>query len=80
MKYCLLIAGHQYYPAAGTGDWIDTFRTSADAEKVVQKIDAHSGYSDSYQIYGTKYDWYEIVDLRTWINRPDKQRGTLHKE
>lgn len=52
-KPFLLIAGDQYYPSAGTGDWRGCFKT----------------YKEAMSVYLEKYknsDWYEIVDLRNW--------------
>lgn len=77
MKYWLLIAGYTYYPDGGTSDWIETFHSLEEAKKVVQKPSEPT--TSSYQIYGSKYDWYDIVDLRKWLNRPDRpitQRST----
>jgi len=66
MKPFLLIAGSWYYPSKGTGDWIDTFSSREEALQKV-KIDE---YDDKFTIDNeVGYDWYEIVDLREWINR-----------
>ena len=59
MKHYLLIAGDKYYPSAYTGDWIASYKTKEEAEEKWEEI--------SKQKY--RYDWYEIVDLRDWINR-----------
>jgi hypothetical protein len=59
MKPYLLIAGDDYYPSSRTGDWIDCYETEEEARKKWEEI--------SKQEYS--YDWYEIVDLRDWMNR-----------
>ena len=69
MKPFLLIAGDWYYPASGIGNWIDTFSSK---EEALQKIKVH--YDDMskdrlYKINDVSYEWYEIVDLREWVNR-----------
>ena len=62
MKFFLLTAGDHYYPSHGTGDWIATFETLEEAEGVVTKVtDQH------YTIYGCRYEWYEIIDLKDWV-------------
>lgn len=66
MKMFLLIAGDNYYPCSGTGDWIGTFETKSDAEDEVVKTD--KTYAP-YQIRGGEYDWYEIVNFNDWANR-----------
>ena len=66
MKPFLLIAGDWYYPASGIGNWIDTFSSK---EEALQKIKPYK-YDDSiYEINGVRCEWYEIVDLREWMNR-----------
>lgn len=66
MKYFLLIAGSWYYPSSSTGDWIDTFETLEEAQRKVS-----TGISTILPkvINGCEYDWYEIVDLREWIEK-----------
>jgi len=76
-KYYLLLAGSQYYPSARTGNWIGTFETREEIEvkeintnpncKECLKDKCWPGFHTEYEINGSKYDWYEIVDLRTWI-------------
>ena len=61
-KYFLLIAGDQYYPESGSGNWIDAYETREEAESKVNKITNHL-----YEINHEKYDWYSIIDLRPWI-------------
>ena len=58
-KPFLLTAGDHYYPSSGTGDWIECYETIKEAEEKWEEI--------SKQKY--RYDWYEIVDLRDWMNR-----------
>ena len=78
----LLIAGANYYPEQGTGNWIDRFETHVEA---LNQIDEdrkecntyfmkgpHKGEVKEYRtdvkyiIDNRKYDWYEIVNLETW--------------
>ena len=60
MKPYLLIAGDDYYPSSRTGDWIDCYETKEEAGEKWEEISSKSKY---------RYDWYEIVDLRDWMNR-----------
>ena len=66
MKYFLLIAGSNYYPEGGSRDWIGTFETKEEAQSQITKTNKF------YSPYLIKdrggYGWYEIVDLREWIN------------
>lgn len=67
MKPFLLIAGSWYYPSPRTGDWIDTFSSR---EEALQKVKIDEYDDDKFTIDNeVGYDWYEIVDLREWINR-----------
>jgi|15BtaG_2_1085339.scaffolds.fasta_scaffold00005_29 hypothetical protein len=71
MKYFLLIAGENYYPDIGTEDWIATFETKEEAEdeiKIEMSPSTNEWYYGKHLIRGCHYDWYEIVDLRKWIN------------
>jgi hypothetical protein len=61
MKPYLLIAGDQYYPSSRTGDWIACFDTYEEAKEEVIDDD------EMVSIRGANYDWYEIVDLRNWM-------------
>jgi hypothetical protein len=63
-KYFLLIAGDYYYPMSKTKDWIGCFETK---ELALAEITTKNEYS--YYIQGSSYEWYEIVDLREWINK-----------
>ena len=65
MKYFLLIAGQGYYPESGTDDWIKTYETK---EEILKIITVDQFTRGKYTIYNCEYDWYEIVDLRNWIN------------
>jgi hypothetical protein len=56
MKHYLLIAGYQYYPSRGTGDWVGCYEYESEA---IEKWNEISKF----------YDWYDIVDLREWMNR-----------
>lgn len=58
MKPYLLIAGYQYYPNSGTGDWVGTFTTEEEAEAKWKEL-KRGKYSC--------YDWYEIVNLTEWV-------------
>lgn len=57
-KYYLLIAGENYYPNRGTGDWIGTFETHEEAEAKIKTV------KDKNRCL---IEWYEIIDLREWI-------------
>jgi len=56
MKTYLLIAGYQYYPDRGTGDWIACYNTEEEANKRIDEL------KQSYD-----YDWFDIVDLKDWM-------------
>lgn len=53
-KPFLLIAGENYYPSSGTGDWVDRFTTKEEAEVAFQELKEKNAW----------YDWHTIVDLR----------------
>ncbi len=55
MKYYLVIAGYNYYPGAGTDDWIGIFPTLSEAQDAEIKA------------YKNGREWVEIVDLKEWI-------------
>ena len=59
MKYFLLIAGDNYYPSHRTGDWIGCFETYQEALNQIK---------DRCVVRDREFDWYDIVDLREWIN------------
>lgn len=79
MKYYLLIAGHGYYPQQGTRDWVEAYESYNEAESQVKKIESHEYFSKGprkgevkyanyrYEVHGSPYDWYEIVDLEPVI-------------
>ena len=57
-KPFLLTAGDHYYPSSRTGDWIECYETKEEAEEKWEEISSKTKY---------RYDWYEIVDLRDWV-------------
>jgi len=79
-NWYLLIAGECYYPNADTGDWIGCFPTMDAAKSKVTNIEhkrtitkgEKKGQEEvthtTYVVNGRKCDWYEIVDLRDWVN------------
>lgn len=82
MKPFLLMAGANYYPEGGVSDWIDCYETAEEARAQITRIDDRqtitSGknkgqdvLSHHYEIAGRTgiYDWYEIEDLRSWMNK-----------
>jgi len=64
MKRFLLVAGDQYYPGAGTKNWIGCFES---CEAAAEKVQFDKEFSN-FIINGQSYDWYEIIDLNKWIN------------
>lgn len=70
MKPFLLMAGESYYPESGTGDWIGCFETMEEALAMVQKPPDDGFGHRKYEINKVGYDWYHIVDLRHWMNKP----------
>lgn len=81
MARYLLIAGRNYYPRAGTGNWIATFDKPEDAEIFLKNLqeDRKRQWQDEEQLteeemswqekYGRywEYDWHEVVDLETYM-------------
>lgn len=79
-KLFLLIAGDCYYPSSGTGDWRRTFSSREEIEAMIEieeipiyfKQGPRKGQIKEtykkYKLNGENIDWYEIVDLREWIN------------
>lgn len=71
-KWFLLMAGADYYPAPGQGNFIKAFASHDEANTYVQdkSIILESqwgGRADRrYEIDGIVFDWYHIVDLRPW--------------
>jgi hypothetical protein len=64
IKYFLLTAGSNYYPESGTGDWIGFYATY---EEALARVTPHSDSYCSCTIDNNYYDWFEIIDLSTWI-------------
>lgn len=76
-KPFLIIAGSNYYPEAGTGDWIGFYSTLEEAKNKIkvtkEPYDGKKKYMREFDVYEIttdngirKYDWCEIVDLRNW--------------
>lgn len=63
-KPFLLIAGPNYYPAAGTNDWKNCYETYEEAMKQVKSMG--KGGDIYYEVDNETCGWYEIVDLRNW--------------
>ena len=62
------MAGHNYYPSAGTNDWIGCFNSFEEANAAVTPTEVDKKRSIEYYIINdNKYDWFEIVDLSEWI-------------
>lgn len=78
------MAGDNLYPEAGTENWISCFATLADAQTAVQvkevpkyangkfSSDPTKNKTTKYVIDEKAHDWYEIVDLRKWVDLPVK--------
>lgn len=78
MKYFLLMAGYTYYPQ-GIEDWIGCFLTHEEALSKVTVVEhkrvitkgKSKGQEEitgrSYRIGESNFDWYDIVDLREWM-------------
>ena len=66
MKYYLLIMGENYYPSGGTGDWKGTYESYQEAKDSF--VETGCIYGAYQHKDGTKHDWYDIVDLREWID------------
>ncbi len=67
-KPFLLIAGHNYYPGAGTEDWIGCFSTEESIMAIIKENHKITYKLYRYTINECEYDWYEIVDLNKWAN------------
>jgi hypothetical protein len=67
MKKFLLLAGDNYYPVRGTGDWIGCYSTKEEAEAQI-KIDYSKGFKRKL-VNGREHDWYDIIDLEEWMNK-----------
>jgi hypothetical protein len=57
--------GYWHYPSAETCDWKKTYATYQEAKDTVKESDGKYKYIES----GKTYDWYEIVDLKEWIEQ-----------
>lgn len=71
MKKFLLLAGQDYYPGAGTDNWIGCYDTYEEAEaqiivKTTKYVDRE--IQNYYLSESESVDWYEIVDLEEWMN------------
>ena len=79
MKYFLLIAGNSYYPQVGTDNWIGCFETFEEANSKASIIEhkrvitrgKNKGQEEitgkSYRIGESIFDWFDVVDLRKWM-------------
>jgi hypothetical protein len=65
-KPWLLLAGYNYYPEAKTGDWIKRFATYEEANDFVTEVSNGREFKH-FHIENTEYDWYQIVDLNTYL-------------
>lgn len=70
MKLFILVAGQTFdIPSKTTGNWIASYQTleelHVDIEEIVEK--GLIGEYTYYKIKGHKYDWYEVIDLLTWV-------------
>lgn len=64
MRLYLLIGGHSsHVPEYTTEGWIGCFDTEDEAASQVEHNGKH------YVINGDEYDWHDIVNLGSWINR-----------
>ena len=69
MKRYLLIAGHDYYPGAGTSNWVDSYDSYEEALNMVETMGENNYGRCGYTIGDMPCDWYEIVDLNEWSPR-----------
>ena len=62
--------GDNYYPA-GIEDWIQCYETYDEAMNDVGSKTNGFETLFYYKPYGSKHtnDWYDIVDLREWMNK-----------
>jgi hypothetical protein len=59
MKRFLLLAGANFYPSHGMGDWVAEADSYHEIESELVDLGRYKGC-----IYkNKKYDWYELVDL-----------------
>jgi hypothetical protein len=70
-KPFLLTVGDHYYPESGAGDWVGCFSSYEEAMAQI-KLDNYGAYTRSGKLIGEgrekEFDWYEIIDLRKWVN------------
>lgn len=81
MKHFLLTAGSTYYPQAATEDWIGCFSTRDEALSKVVVIEhkrvltkgKNKGQEkitgQSFRVGESIFDWFEIIDIREWMER-----------
>jgi hypothetical protein len=75
-KYFLLTAGDNLYPERADGDWKKCYETYEEAKSKIKVIPPHTTngivkihHDVTYYIDGMgTFDWYEIIDLRLWID------------
>lgn len=83
-KLYLLIAGQGYYPQDGTGDWIGCFATVTEAESNIKTTKEDilfiqgprkgqvKNTINNYEVLKDgkweSVDWYNIIDLKQWID------------
>ncbi len=87
MKPFLLMAGLEFHPNAGDGNWIGAFET-AEAAMAEIKIRGTGQSVSEIEFYPSRrssprqtftirgrgyYEWHQIVDLREWMNREGAQ-------
>lgn len=70
MKYYLLIAGDNYYPQIGSGNWIATFETMEEALAEIHS-EGEVDYGP-YEIRNKIYDWAIVINLLDWINEDNE--------
>lgn len=66
IKRYLLIRNTDYYPSAGTGDWIACFETHEEAEKHIEYCRFNSGDCHIVDLFG----WMQIKDIQEYT--PDE--------
>ena len=61
MKLYIVMAGDDYYPARGSGDWLQVFEDEGLAEEFARDISKkREDYADVVM-----YDWVEVVTIDT---------------
>ncbi len=76
-KWFLLIGGHSYEGY----DHIATFATIEEAQASVTEVtNTNSKYIDRhYMILGSRYDYFEIIDLRDYVFGETNHESGCHK-